>query len=302
MHGHHHDHHHPPPRSYNTAFAVAVTLNLCFSIVEAVYAILANSMSLLADAGHNFGDVLGLIMAWGSSLLLKVASSERYSYGFKKTTILAALANALLLVVTSALIAFESINKLMTPTPVNETIVIWLALLAIVINGCTALPFLKGRDHDLNIKGAFLHLAADALIALGVVIVAVIVRFTAWWWLDPVVGLLIVLTILWGTWGLLRDSVNLILDAVPHTIDQASVRDYLSKISGVETVHDLHIWGLSTHETALTAHLIMPERSLTDQDFEAINEVLLHRFRINHVTIQVEKGHRVDPCGQTVKC
>lgn len=302
MHGHHHDHHHPQQRSYNTAFAVAVTLNLCFSIVEAVYAILANSMSLLADAGHNFGDVLGLIMAWGSSLLLKVGSSERYSYGFKKTTILAALANALLLVITSALIAFESINRLMTPTQVNETMVIWLALLAIIINGCTALPFLKGRDHDLNIKGAFLHLAADALIALGVVIAAVIVRFTAWWWLDPVVGLLIVLTILWGTWGLLRDSVNLILDAVPHTIDQASVRDYLSKISGVETVHDLHIWGLSTHETALTAHLIMPERSLTDQDFEAINEVLLHRFQINHVTIQVEKGHRVDPCGQTVKC
>jgi cobalt-zinc-cadmium efflux system protein len=298
-----HDHHHShPDHSYNLAFAVAVLLNFGFTLIETGYAIVANSTSLLADAGHNLGDVLGLIMAWGSSVLLKRAATARYSYGFKKTTILAALANALMLVATSALIAYEAIDKLLKPGLVNENIVIWVALIGMAINGGTALLFLKGRHKDLNIKGAYIHLASDALIALGVVMAGLAIKITAWWWLDPLVGLLIVTAILWGTWGLLRDSVNLILDAVPHNINQAAVKKYLSDIKGVATVHDLHIWGLSTQETALTAHLIMPEQTLSDQDFEIINEILLHRFHINHVTIQVEKGHHADPCGQVIKC
>jgi len=298
-----HDHHHPQPdHSFNLAFAVAVLLNFGFTLAEAAYAILANSTSLLADAGHNFGDVLGLGMAWGSSLLLKRAATARYSYGFKKTTIIAALANALILVATSVLIAYEAIDKLLTPVAVNENIVIWVALIGMVINGGTALLFLKGRHKDLNIKGAYIHLASDALISFGVVLAGVAIKITAWWWLDPVVGLLIVLAILWGTWGLLRDSVNLILDAVPHHINQQAVKQYLHSITGVATVHDLHIWGLSTQEAALTAHLIMPEQTLSDQDFETINEILLHRFHINHVTLQVEKGLCADPCGQVMKC
>ncbi len=301
-HNHEHSHAHHAPQSFNFAFAIAVTLNFGFTIFQAVYAILAGSMSLLADAGHNLGDVLGLTLAWGANWLLTLPARKRYSYGFKRTTILAALANALILVATSALITYESIFKLINVTQVNAHIVIIVALIGIVINSSTALLFMKGAHDDLNIKGAFLHLLGDALISFGVVVAAILILLTKKMWIDPAVGLIIVVTILWGAWGLLRDSIRLILDAVPHYIDEQKVQEFLKNLPGVSAVHDLHIWGLSTKEIALTAHLIMPESILSDADYKKINLALKEKFRINHVTIQVESGNQDYPCERSQVC
>jgi len=298
-----HDHSHAHiPEKINLAFILAVGLNLTFTIFEVVFGLLANSMSLLADAIHNLGDVVGLTFAWGANWLLSKAATDRYSYGFKRTTILAAIANALFLVSTSVLIAYEASQKLLHPEAVHEWTVIIVALVGIAVNGGTAMLFFKGRHADLNIKGAFLHLAADALISVGVVIGGVIVLFTGLDWIDPVVGLLIVVTILYGTWELLRDSINLILDAVPTHIDHAAVKNYLCSIEGVYAIHDLHIWGLSTRDVALTTHLVMPDLTLTDEDHAEINKTMKEKFHINHVTIQVEKSATGDPCGQVETC
>lgn len=298
--GHNHSHH--APESYNKAFAISVALNLSFVIVQAIYAVTANSMSLLADAGHNLGDVLGLLFAWGANWLLTLDAGERFSYGHRRSTILAAIANALLLFATSALIAYEAVRKLLDPVAVNEIIVIAVALIGIVINGGTALLFLRGRHDDLNIKGAFLHLAYDALISFGVVVTGVMIYFFGWLWLDPLVAIGIVVAILLGTWGLLRDSVNLILDAVPHHIDQAGVKQYLKDLPYVTDFHDLHIWGLSTSESAMTVHLMIPDGALQDADLVQINHDLYERFRINHVTIQTERGDKNAPCPQISHC
>lgn len=301
-HSHHHDHDHAAPTNFNKAFAIAVTLNFLFTLVQAGYAIVADSMSLLADAGHNFGDVFGLALAWGANWLLSKPSSERYSYGYKRTTIIASIINALLLVGTSAIIAYESINKLMHPSIVNEKIVILVAFIGIIINSGSALLFLRGRKEDLNIKGAYLHLASDALISIGVVVAGILIYYTKWYWIDPIVGLFIIIVILAGTWGLLRHSLSLLLDAVPADIDQAGVASYLANIHGVTAVHDLHIWGLSTREVALTAHLVMPEQILSDQDYARINHELQCQFKIEHVTLQVEKGDQTIVCSQHSSC
>jgi cobalt-zinc-cadmium efflux system protein len=298
----HHGHSHAAPESFNKAFGIAVTLNLAFTLCQIFYAFVANSMSLMADAVHNFGDVFGLVLAWGASWLLTLPGRKRYSYGYKRTTILAALSNALILVATSALIAYESIYKLMHLSQVNELIVIGVALVGIVINGGTAMLFMKGASEDLNIKGAFLHLLGDALISFGVVIAAVIIYYTGWVWLDPLMGLFIISIILLGTWGLLRDSVRLILDAVPHHIDHQGIQTFLQLLPGVKTVHDLHIWGLSTKEVALTAHLVMPEQKLSDADYLTINHTLKHDFKVDHVTLQVEAGSEEHPCENIKAC
>lgn len=300
-HGHSHGHSHAPG-SYNKAFAIAVTLNFAFVVVQASYAIIAHSMSLLADAGHNLGDVLGLLFAWGANWLLTRDSGDRFSYGHRKSTILAALANALLLVLTSGIIAYESVLKLIHQSSVEESIVIIVAMVGIFINSGTALLFMRGRNDDLNIKGAFLHLAYDALISFGVVVTGILIYYTDAEWLDPIVGLAIVVMILFGTWGLLRDSVNLILDAVPHNVDQDAVRKYLSEIPNVKAVHDLHIWGLSTSESALTAHLVIPEGELSDMTIQKVNEDMHHHYNINHVTLQVEKGDKNHPCSRQESC
>lgn len=298
-----HDHSHSHvPQSFNKAFSTAVTLNLLFVIGQIFYAFLADSMSLMADAIHNFGDVFGLVLAWGANWLLSRPARQRYSYGFKKTTVLAALANALILVATSALIIYESIYKLLHITAVNETIVIIVASIGILVNGGTALLFMKGAHDDLNIKSAFFHLLGDALISIGVVISAVVISFTHWVWLDPLVGLLIVCVILYGTWGLLRDSVRLILDAIPRHIDHEGIRAYFLSLPGVSSLHDLHIWGLSTKEVALTAHLIMPQGNMTDEDYRNINELLKSKFKIDHVTIQIETGCEEHPCIRHKEC
>ncbi|HSW69494.1 MAG TPA: cation diffusion facilitator family transporter [Gammaproteobacteria bacterium] len=304
-HDHNHDHsghHHPVPHSFNKAFGIAILLNFAFTIFQATYAIIANSMGLLADAAHNFGDVFGLVLAWGASWLLTLPPNKRYSYGFKRTTIMAALTNALILVASSALIAYESIYKFWHLSQVNERIVIIVALIGIIINGSTAMLFMKGAHHDLNIKGAFLHLLGDAFISIGVVVSGILILFTRQMWIDPLVGLLIIVVILWGTWGLLRDSTRLILDAIPRHIDRQGVETYFKNISGVQTVHDLHIWGLSTKEVAMTIHLIMPANPLSDEDFIKINRDLKNQFRIDHVTIQVEKGSSEFPCQQIEVC
>lgn len=307
-HDHSHDHssgghgHHHAPQSFNFSFAIAVLFNFAFTVFQATYALFAHSMGLLADAAHNFGDVFGLVLAWGANWLLTRPARKRYSYGFKRTTIIAALTNALILVATSALIAYESIYKLLHLTTVNATVVIVVASIGIVINTGTALLFMKGAHDDLNIKGAFLHLMGDALISIAVVISAVIVLYTQKMWIDPLIGLFIVAVILWGTWGLLRDSISLILDAIPRHINHHGIQEYLEKLPGVETVHDLHIWGLSTKEVALTAHLVMPGTKLNDEDYEKINSVLKQKFRIDHVTIQVETGNKEFPCMRSETC
>lgn len=296
---HHHSHiHHDQGHDHsgslknvNLSFIVAVSANLFYTIIEAVYAIITNSVSLLGDAGHNLSDVLGLLLAWGATYLASRKATELYSYGYRRTTILAAIINSVILVFAALYIAYASIDKLFAPTPIAEVVMMIVAAIGIVVNAGTALLFVKGRKNDLNLRGAFLHLAYDALISGGVVVAAIVIYYTGWLWIDPVLGLLIVVVILGGTWGLLRDSVNLILDAVPQGIDRKAVHDYLQQIAGVSQVHDLHIWAMSTFENCLTAHLIMPENTLWDSEesYAAIGASLKDNFNIHHVTLQVEK-------------
>ncbi len=289
-HHHGHGHHHHAPDNFNRAFAIAVLANLAFTGIEAFYAIMAHSMSLLADAGHNLGDVLGLLMAWIASWLLTIKPSRKFSYGYKRTTILAALGNAILLILASAIILRESIEKLMHPAAVHEPTVMIVAAIGIFVNGATAMLFARGSKDDINIKGAFMHLAADALISVGVVITGAVILWTGWYALDPIVGIAIVVAIVIGTWGLLRDSVNLIMDAVPHWVDAKGVKAYLENFNGGCDVHDLHIWGLSTKGAALTAHVVHPKGTFSDAQYAEINEHLEHHFKIDHATIQVEMG------------
>ena len=288
---HHHDHGDPDFKNLNASFLIAVAANLGFTIIEGVYAVIANSASLLADAGHNLSDVLGLLLAWGAAYLAQKSTSDLFSYGYRKTTILAAMINALVLILVSVFIAFESLEKLFNPGEVSEVAIIIVASIGIVVNAGSAWLFRSGSRDDLNIKGAYLHLAFDALISVGVVIAAVAMMYSGWLWIDGLVGLLIVAVIVLGTWGLLRDSLNLILDAVPQHIDRRVVHDYLLQIDGVSGVHDLHIWALSTNETCLTAHLVMPTNTLWDSEhgYHEIGEALKEQFRIHHVTLQVEK-------------
>lgn len=300
---HTHNHHHAPSIiTLNLSFVLAIILNSGFVFTEVVYGFIAHSISLLSDAVHNFGDVLGLLMSWGANILMKQRATERYSYGYKKLTILAALANALVLVLTSALVVYESINRLLYPGKINEIIVMVVAFIGALINGGTALLFIKQSATDLNIKSTFLHLAYDALIALGVVLAGAIIYFSGLLWVDPVVALVVVAIISWGSWNLLRRSVELILGAVPYGVNQNEVYTYLKKLPRVLEVHDLHIWGLSTQETALTAHLIMPEGGLSDKEYLQINQVLAKQFHIQHVTLQIEEGKKKYPCAQSILC
>ena len=287
----HHDHSAVSFENVNLSFMIAVGANLSFTIVEAVYGFITHSVSLLGDAGHNLSDVLGLLLAWGAAYLVTRKSSDTYSFGFRRTTILAALINSVVLVFAAGFIGYESLQRLFTPMSIATIPVMIVATIGILVNAGCALLFMKGGKQDLNLRGAFLHLAYDALISAGVVIAAAIIHFTGWMWIDPVTGLLIVIVILAGTWGLLKDSVNLILDAVPQGIERTSVKRYLENVEGVTEVHDLHIWGMSTHENCLTAHLVMPENTLWDSEsgYASISQGLLQEFNIHHVTLQVEK-------------
>lgn len=286
--------------NYNKAFAIAVLANIFFTVFEAVLALVANSSSLLADAGHNLGDILGLGMAWLASWLMTRQASPKYSYGYKRTSILAAFFNALILIATSVLIASHAVEMLLHAEPIDEMIVIVVAAVGILVNGGTALLFMKDKE-DINIKAAFLHLAFDALISLGVVIAGIIVFYTHWLWIDPLAGLLIVVIILWGTWGLFNKSFTMVLDGVPHNVDIEKVREYFISLPDIDDVHDLHIWSLSTSEIALTAHLIVPKKMLSNEDYTKINCDLNKKFGINHITIQVEEEHLGDADGH-IRC
>ena len=293
-HGHHgHSH---APAGFGRAFAIGTALNLGFVIVEAVYGYLAHSLALFADAGHNLGDVLGLLLAWGASALVRRPPTKRYTYGLRGSSILAALVNAVVLLVSMGAIAWEAIRRFSDPGPVAGSTVIGVALVGIVINTITALMFMSGRKGDLNIRGAFLHMAADAGVSLGVVLAGIAILVTHWLWFDPVVSLIIVAVVVVGTWQLLRDSVNLALDAVPEGIEPRAVQTYLAERPGVSQVHDLHIWAMSTTETALTAHLVIPEGYPGDAFLCTVCQELRDNFGISHSTLQVETGNSDYPC------
>jgi len=273
-----------------------VTLNLGFVVVEVVYGLMANSLALLADAGHNFGDVLGLLMAWSAATLATRKPSMKFTYGLRGTTILAALGNAMLLLFAIGAIAWEAVRRIGEPASVNGGVVIWVALAGVLINTATALLFMRDRKKDLNIRGAYLHMAADAGVSLGVVLAGIAMIYTGWLWLDPVVSLVIAVVILVGTWGLWRESLDLALHAVPQGVDADAVQQYLASLSDVQEVHDLHIWGMSTTETALTAHLVMPGGHPGDDFLAAAARELHQRFNIGHATIQVETATATEPC------
>lgn len=285
---HTHDHS-AAAQKIGRAFSIAILANLVFTLLEAVFALYAHSSSLLADAGHNLGDVLGLAFAWGANYLQMRRPTDRFSYGYKRTSVLAAFLNAVILIATALLIAVSSIDHLLHPHEVAEKIVVIVAIIGIFLNTGTALLFRQGQ-HDMNVKAAFLHLMFDALISAGVVVAAIAVYFTGWYWLDPLVGLLIMAAIISGTWQLFKRSTDLMLDAVPDQVKIKQVQEYLQAWPDVREVHDLHIWGLSTTEVALTAHLIIPTRYFDDNEYLLLAQSLQNEFGIGHVTIQVERG------------
>ena len=291
----HEGHHEHGGSNFGRAFAVGIGLNTIFIVVEIIYGLAAGSMALVADAAHNFSDVIGLAMAWAAFAIAKKRPTRRHTFGLRKTTVLAALANAILLLVALGGVVWEAIGRLRHPGPINGKVVIAVAAVGVVINGASALLFLSGQKTDVNVRAAFLHLASDAVVALGVVVTGVIIWQTGWMPLDPLVSIAVSLAILVGTWGLLKQSVNLALDAVPEGIDVETVNAFLAGLPGVVEVHDLHIWAMSTTETALMAHLVMAK---CDPHFLAdVNRELHSKFEIGHSTLQVE-APEAGPCAQ----
>ena len=289
-HGHHHGHHHPHPADFSKAFAIGILLNLAFVGVEAAYGWWANSMALLADAGHNLSDVLGLAIAWGAAMLAKRPPSRRFSYGLRGASILAALANALILLIAVAFITYHAVMRLIIPDLVDGETVIVVAAIGIVINGATALMFARGRRSDLNVRGAYLHMVADALVSAGVVVAGIAIATTGWLWVDPVASMIVAGLIFIATADMLRESLTMALAGVPRGIDPDEVEAHLNALPGVARIHDLHIWPMSTTEFALTAHLVMPEGFPGDLFLADCAQGIAHRFAITHSTFQVEIG------------
>src|SRR5215813_6962727 len=292
-HAHHrHEHggsrHVHAPADFGRAFAIGISLNLGFVVIEFIFGVLANSMALVADAGHNLSDVLCLAIAWVASILARRPPTSRFTYGLGGSSILAALFNAVFLLVAVGAIGWEAILRLFQPEPVAEVTVMVVAAIGIAINGLTAWLFASGRRSDLNIRGAYLHMAADAAVSAGVLVAGLAILLTGWLWLDPLTSLVIVAVIVWGTWSLLRDSLAMSVDAVPQSIDPQAVRSYLSSCAGVAAVHDLHIWPLSTTENALTAHLVFPAGHPGDEFLLRAASELRQRFGIGHTTLQIE--------------
>lgn len=299
-HGHGHSHgpggHSHAPKDFGFAFLVGIVLNSLFIGGEVLYGLKANSLSLLADAGHNASDVLGLFVAWGATLLAKRLPSQKYTYGLRSASIVAALANAVFLLVAVGGVVWEAIQRFENPEPSAGVTVMIVAGIGILVNGFTAFLFMSGSKGDLNVRGAFLHLASDAAVSAGVVISGAVMLYTGWLWLDPVVSIIIAIIIMLGTWGLLKDSMNLSLHAVPTGVEPAKVKEFLQKQEGIQSVHDLHIWGLSTTETALTAHIVMPDGHPGDAFLQYLAQELQEDFGINHPTIQIEIGDTGVPC------
>jgi cobalt-zinc-cadmium efflux system protein len=295
-HGHGHSHAHAPVSGYGRAFVLAILLNSIFVSVEFVYGVLANSSALMADAGHNLSDVTGLFLAWGAAVLAKKAPFGRFTYGLRNASTLAALGNALLLLAACGVIAWQAFLRLAHPPEVAGFTVSVVATIGILINGFSAWLFMRGSKHDLNIRGAYLHMMADAAISLGVALAGLIMMWTHWTWVDPVVSLSIVGVILVGTWGLLRDSVQLALNAAPAHINLAGIETFLHQHPGVSDVHDVHVWGISTTECALTAHVVMPAGYPGDHVVDDMVTVLKTRFGVQHPTLQVETGATAHAC------
>ena len=285
---HHHDHHHHGVQEYGRAFAIGIALNTVYFLVEMLSGLFIGSSALVADAAHNASDVLSLVLAWFAIWLASRKSSHKYTYGMRRSTILASLVNGILIVIAAGWILWEAIEKFQNPVAIPGRIVLVVASVGLVVNTGTALMFMKGQKEDLNIRGAFLHMAADALVTLGVLIGGIVMMYSDAYWVDPVLSIIIVGVILWSAWGLLKDSVELVLDAVPREIDYKDVETYLNDIPGVEDVHDLHIWALSTSDTAMTVHLVIPSGQ-TDQFIYDLRRELHDRFGIEHVTVQIEK-------------
>ncbi|WP_247657944.1 cation diffusion facilitator family transporter [Aquabacter sp. L1I39] len=293
--GHSHSgHSHAAPSSLR-AFAIGASVNLAFVVVEAVFGVLSGSLSLLADAGHNLSDVLGLVLAWAAAWLSRRPPTDRRTFGFGRSSILAALANALILIAGTGGIIWEAVTRFADPAPIQTGVVMVVALIGIIVNFGTALLFMADRKKDLNVRGAFVHLVADAAISLGVVVAAGVIGLTGWLWLDPLVSIGISVAIIAGTWGLFRDSFDLALDAVPANVDGPAVAAYLKSRPGVAEVHDLHIWALSTTEVALTAHLVRPGAALDDAFLMETCAELKARFDIGHAALQVEAGEMACP-------
>jgi cobalt-zinc-cadmium efflux system protein len=297
---HHHDHsrahghagHSHAPDTFGFAFAIGVALNTLFVAAEVIFGYAANSLALISDAVHNFSDVIALLLAWAAVWLARKRPTQQHTYGYRRASILAALINAGLLLIAVGGIAVEAINRIREPADVAGWTVVLVATLGIVVNGGTALLFMRGRHGDLNIRGAYLHMAADAGVSLGVVVAAFAIMLTGWQWVDPAISLCIAAVVLASGWGLAKDSVNLALDGVPKGVELADVKDFLGQLQGVTEVHDLHIWAMSTNETALTAHLVRPG-GYEDSFLHGVCEELSHRFNIQHATLQIEAGSDV---------
>jgi cobalt-zinc-cadmium efflux system protein len=280
-----HDHDHTPAR-FDRAFAIGIALNLGFVVIEAFYGWKVDSLALLADAGHNLSDVAGLVLAWGGALAGRLRPDRRHTYGWKRASILAAFVNALLLLVAMGSLTWEALHRLQSPQPINGVTIIVVAAIGIVVNTATALLFMRGRESDLNIRGAFLHMAADALVSAGVVVAGALALAFGWAWIDPAASLLIAAVIVAGTAGLLKQSVHLLFDGVPDSVDLRDVQALLEALPGVSRVHDLHVWAMGTSQIALTAHLVMPDGPADDAFLEAATQQLHERFEIGHVTLQ----------------
>ena len=297
--GHHH-HHMPDPDGNGRAFALAIGVNTLFVAIEFIYGFIAHSTALMADAGHNLSDVLGLLLAWGAAVLTRSKPHGRYTSGLRGSTILAALANAVLLLVACGAIAWEAVQRFAEPAPVAGSTVSIIAAIGVAINGFSAWLFMKGAKDDLNVRGAYLHMAADAALSLGVVVSGLVIMSTGWTWIDPAVSLVIVVVIVAGTWSLLRESVQLSMAAVPASVDAVKVKGFLARWPGVSEVHDLHIWAMSTTETALTAHVVMPGGYPGDAVLDDIVQHLREDFGIHHCTLQVEEGTTHHHCALRV--
>lgn len=292
-HPHLHDH---APLAYNRAFAIGIALNIGFVLIEAYFGWKAHSLALLADAGHNLSDVLGLILAWGALWMARLRPDDRHTYGWQRASIMAALVNALILLLAMGSMAWEAVNRLSSPLPMQGQTVMLVAAAGVIVNGVTAWLFMAGSRRDLNIRGAGMHMAADALVSLGVVVAGAVYLQTGWLWLDPVLSLAIALLIVIGTWSLFSQSLHLAFDGVPAGIDLAEVRDCLLEFAGVREVHDLHVWAMSASEIAMTVHLVMPDGHPGDTLIFAASNALRERFGIEHATLQIEVGDSGMPC------
>jgi cobalt-zinc-cadmium efflux system protein len=295
-HAAHHGHHDHAPAAFNAAFGIGIGLNAAFVAIEAFYGWKVDSLALLADAGHNLSDVFGLVLAWGGALAGRLQPDARHTYGWKRASILAAFINALLLLVAMGSLVWEAVHRLQSPQAVDAVTMMAVAGVGIVVNTATALMFLRGREHDLNLRGAFLHMAADALVSVGVVVAGGLALWQGWIWLDPVVSLAIAVVIVAGTWSLFRQSLHLLFDGVPDGVDLLQVQSMLEALPGVSHVHDLHVWAMGTSDTALTAHLVMPGGPPDDAFLQHASEQLQLRFEIVHVTLQVVRVPFMRPC------